>query len=274
MKCVNPVIAPVLRDWVPCGKCNACLKVKRETWSHRLHCELKAADSAAFLTFTYDQLSLVYDIEKRTPALEKTHVQNLVKRIRKREWKKHRSQTIRYYGVGEYGGDTLRPHYHLLLFNFHLDTLGTIADIWGKGHVDVGKVEPASIAYVTGYVINDAGQLDESVRQFPFTVMSRGVGKQFLTPARIKYHKQNLKPFAESQGNKFPLSRYYKDRIFNKHQKELMRVRTAEYVEKRYLSEIDRLRQLTDDPAGYYSEMQMQAFDRVRTTKVKKRKAL
>lgn len=274
MKCSNPVIAKAIKDWVPCGKCNACLKVKRETWSHRLHVELKAAESAAFLTFTYAPEHLVFDIEKRTPALEKTHVQRLIMRIRNTERRKHKREAIRYYGVGEYGGDTMRPHYHLLLFNFHQDTLGTIADIWGKGHVDIGKVEPASIAYVTGYIINEEGKLDEQVRQFPFTHMSKGIGKQFLTPARIKHHKQHLKLYAESQGNKFPLARYYKQKIFNKHQRELARVKVSEFVEKKYLSEIERLRVLTESPEAYYTEMQMQAYDRVRTGKVKKRKAL
>jgi len=48
-------------------------------------------------------------------TLKKTDIQKFFKRLRKCHGKKHKS--IKYYAVGEYGGQTLRPHYHIVIFN-------------------------------------------------------------------------------------------------------------------------------------------------------------
>lgn len=60
---------------------------------------------SCFLTCTYDE-------EHLPSELDKTHVPKLIRAIRK----KYPHRTIRYYACGEYGENTLRPHYHVLLF--------------------------------------------------------------------------------------------------------------------------------------------------------------
>lgn len=267
MKCVSPIYIQSHGNWVPCGKCNFCLKTKRSHWAHRLFQECKAASSAAFLTFTYEDPQLVYDVGTRLPGLEKSHVQNLLKRIRKHEAKRGR-KSVRYYFVGEFGGMFGRPHYHGLIFNLHQDTLGKISDIWGKGFVHHGKVEPASIAYVSGYVINQEDEKQViSHRTFPFALMSKGIGKSYLTPQMRRWHKRRKAGYALQYGYQVPLARYYKDKIFSKLEKEVITRELEVRLDKKFRDELTRIQALHSDPLGYYQEKELQAYERVRTGK-------
>lgn len=276
-------------DWVPCGKCNFCLKRSRSEWSFRLFQELKAAQSAAFLTLTYDPLSVVYSVDERKANLEPSHLKAFIRAFRDREAKvgrkryrragvkRWRNRAIRYYAVGEYGGmgeELLgegRPHFHVLLFNFNPDTMARVQEIWGRGQVDVGEVEPASIAYVSGYVINR--HQDYGKRHRPFTSISRsngGLGSQYLTPQMVRYHKVGKRNYGMHEGYKVPLPRLYKDRIFSKHQKQVMRVAIAKEMDNRFLDEVERLSVLHADPVNYYQMKLDQAYARVRVVKSKK----
>lgn len=143
MRCVKPI--QLGKNLVPCGKCNFCLEVKRGDWSFRLQQELKVAKSAHFLTLTYATEPL--------HGLDKTHIQLFHKRLRK-EQSKVTTDKLRYYVVGEYGTKTNRAHYHSILFNLHSDIVPDLDRIWSHGHILAGSVTPASIHYVTKYVIN------------------------------------------------------------------------------------------------------------------------
>lgn len=291
MKCVSPYYAQRVRDWVPCGKCNFCLQKRRSDWSFRLYQELKAAQTAAFITLTYAPENLVYSVSERKANLEKTHIQAFIRAFRDREAKivgrglpkrlkrkRMRSKPIRYYAVGEYGdaGEEIfgegRPHFHVLMFNYHPNTMMKVSEIWGRGHVDVGAVEPASIAYVSGYVINSWKK--EDGRQRPFSVISKAggpIGITYLSPQMVRYHKRGKLNYGQQYGYKVPLPRLFKDRIFNRHEKEYMRLKIAEEMDKRFQDEISRLQALHDDPITYYQMKLDQAYRRVRTSKRKKR---
>ncbi len=86
----------------------------------------------------------------------------------KRLREKYTGQTIRYYHSGEYGGtNTLRPHYHALLFNLdfkdleHFKTINKIKlykspileKIWGNGYISVGRITMQSAGYVARYIM-------------------------------------------------------------------------------------------------------------------------
>lgn len=266
MKCVSPFYLVREGIWVPCGKCNFCVKQKRAAWAFRLYQELKAAESAAFLTFTYSDEHAVYDVGSRLPTFEKSHVQNLLKRIRKKEAKLGR-KSVRYYAVGEYGSNTGRPHYHALLFNLHSDTLGTIADIWGKGFIHHGKVEPASIMYVSGYIID---KVDDSIqgRTFPFALMSKGIGKNYLSPQMKKWHKRKRANFVSwGDGIPSPMARYYRDKIFSKMEKQVMGLEMEAKIDERFKSELERLQALHSSPLSYYHEKEIQAYKSIKVAK-------
>lgn len=151
------------RDVVPCGKCNYCLQTKRADWSFRLIQELKVADSAHFLTMTYNEDELPRS-DSGIPSLNKEHVQLFQKRLREVQRRAYPGSTnLRYYTVGEYGTRTLRPHYHSILFNLQGKLLPQITDIWSHGGVFVGDVTGASIHYVTKYVINRTVEIDSDL---------------------------------------------------------------------------------------------------------------
>lgn len=137
---------------------------------------------------------------------------------------------IRYFAVGEYGGQTQRPHYHIILFNLpiewvRIDPFGKefseeLEEIWKKGIVDIGKVENGSIHYVTKYhlhPLNDAW-LDSDVREKPFVRMSRkpGIGANYITDEISDYYRDSKNLCATlKNGIRQPLGRYYKEKIIH-----------------------------------------------------------
>lgn len=193
---------------VPCGKCIACLVNKRSDWSFRLEQEWKASRSALFVTLTYDQKHCPSD-----GSLDKSHVQKYLKRLRKRDG----TNKIRYYAVGEYGGASHRPHYHLLLFNCNeQDARASWTDHKGNpvGIVHIGYVTAASVAYVTKYVVQP--ELAIPHLQKPFSLMSRayGIGGKYLTDEMVQWHRDDDRNYTMRYDQKGRLPRFYRDKIW------------------------------------------------------------
>lgn len=189
---------------VPCGRCLGCLSKKRRDWCFRLLQELKSASSASFLTLTYEDESL-------PGGLVKNDLQKYFKRVRKE------SKNLKYYAVGEYGEKTNRPHYHAIVFNCDPDCL---ADKWDMGISHQGTVTDESIKYVTKYLINEE-YIDNPIK--PFAIMSKGLGKIYLKNA-TKFHKSNFTDIVGGEpGNESHIPRYYREAIFTKAERELLR---------------------------------------------------
>lgn len=126
----------------------SCRIRRRRLWTFRLLMEMQdwPEDECLFVTLTYD--------EKSVPADGSLNPRDLVlflKRLRKRLWTREK-QRVRYYGVGEYGERTNRPHFHIILFGVR--DVADVRAVWTKGHVHAGTVSESSIAYVCGYVTN------------------------------------------------------------------------------------------------------------------------
>jgi len=65
MQCNNPIWIeqegnPKRGVEVPCGKCIYCMETKRSVWTFRILQELKVAETARFVTLTYDEKYLPY----------------------------------------------------------------------------------------------------------------------------------------------------------------------------------------------------------------------
>lgn len=109
---------------IPCGKCRGCRLDYSRQWANRLMCELEYHDSAYFVTLTYNPkyVPKAYYADPETGeakeiyTLCKRDVQLFMKRLRKAFPDDH----IRFYLCGEYGSETYRPHYHLIIFGLHL----------------------------------------------------------------------------------------------------------------------------------------------------------
>ncbi|WNK13174.1 MAG: replication initiator protein [Microvirus sp.] len=252
MRCINPL---TLKSGltVPCGHCNFCLSNRRADWSFRLYQENKVSQSSHFLTLTYDDSTV--PVGDDCLSLCKRDYQLFTKKLRKE------SETpLRYYAVGEYGTQTARPHYHAIMFNMLPDLCDQLPKIWGKGQVHVGQVNPASIHYVTKYVINR--DIDVRGREPPFTVMSLrpGIGSIYLNTHK-NYHQDALRYYSHQKGIYQRLPRYFKDKFFTKEQRELM-AENAEYESSKvYAKNLEYLSQFHPDPVRYYADMRLQAHD-------------
>ena len=274
MKCVSPLsikdpagTTGAVRFVVDCGRCGSCLHNRRVDWSFRLKEELRAAISAWFVTLTYAPENLPINNDVQT--LNKRDVQLFIKRVRKDHQKKNsrllrslKMPPIRYYAVGEYGTNTDRPHYHLLIFNMHLETASRLDAFWPLGQIQMGTVQDAGIHYVTKYHVNYKSKQDivdeltgevvpmSDVRQAEFALMSKGIGRSYMD--RIgTWHKDNKAAYVMNNGFKQRMPRYYRKNM----RADQLHVMTEEerhaYIDDKYFAEVERLAQFTTNPDSY-----------------------
>lgn len=222
---------------MPCGKCPTCLRRRLTGWAFRLEQEQNVSDSSHFITLTYDTSNIPID-KKGRPVLEKADVQKFLKRLRfaqhcadttrleqsmaRGTFNLKRRKPIKYFAVGEYGTRTKRPHYHLVLFNADLEL---IQDAWQQGHVHYGTVTGGSVGYTLKYMMKwqDKTQFGDLPREF--SLMSKGLGINYLTAQKIAWHKRLLHDrvyIPLEGGKKIAMPRYYRDKIYNEHQKKAL----------------------------------------------------
>ncbi|UYD39216.1 MAG: replication initiator protein [Wigfec virus K19_152] len=221
---------------VPCGKCPLCLKAKINSWLFRLDKELERSKNPLFCTLTYATQNLKYheyiDTEtgeiSTTPTLHKKDLQDFFKRLRKAHDKAYPgSLPLKYYAVGEYGTKRKRPHYHIILFNC-LDS-SLVHTAWGKGHTYNPPLREGGTGYVLKYLSKP--NTKNKYRQPEFSLMSKKMGDNYLTPQMIKYHKSTEKNslVTTNQGYKMAMPKYYKEKIFDEQQRKTV----TEYLQKR-----------------------------------------
>lgn len=147
---------------LPCGKCPECQRDYYTSWATRGSRELSVWESSVFLTLTYSEENLPKDF-----SLKKDDVQRFIKRVKK-YFRSSKENPIRQIYCGEYGSKTLRPHYHVILFNcdfvdkkrhrtsdqgHKIYTSDVLNGLWPYGFVEFGYATPATIAYVFKYVL-------------------------------------------------------------------------------------------------------------------------
>lgn len=244
MNCVHPRPIKVRGDsanqgktmLVPCGKCIACRINRRREWTQRLLHESYLADSAYFVTLTYNDDYLPYDPETGAAMVSKLDIQRFLKSLRKH----YPGVKIRYFVGSEYGEQipTRRPHYHGIFYNLPADALlpldglppGTpltkrhnsnvsminrkINEIWKKGFVTVGEINRERASYCAKYFVD---KQDVPPGQAPnFNLMSRrpGIGAGYVEQIRDKVRAYNLHSCIADNGKYLPLPRYYDKKIW------------------------------------------------------------
>lgn len=210
---------------VPCYYCLNCRKRRASSWSVRLVKEYERSHQAHFLTLTYNTDHLSFS-KMGFPTLNKKDLQDFMKRLRKLHPPDHK--TIRYYAVGEYGGQTKRPHYHLIIYNADINLFEKAWSLKNKslGEIHIGAVGEASIGYCLKYItkVSPIGKdPKKDDRQKQFSLMSKRLGDNYLTQNMIKWHLNDLTgrvyvPLKD--GKKAPLPRYYKEKLYNQSEKE------------------------------------------------------
>lgn len=228
MECLSPISIvdprygnPKYRVTVPCGKCFACLSRRRQDWCFRLKQELKVSKSAFFITLTYDDEHLPRNGDG-VPIVVKRDVQLFFKRLRKAIY----PQKIRYFAVSEYGTENLRPHYHVILFDFplsfNLDTI--LRECWYHGFVSVGNVNGASINYVCKYCLAYTDVENFPVRPFMLCSRRPAIGSNYISnDAIVRHHRLTKHDYVVNDGGfKSAMPRYYREKIFSSLERNLL----------------------------------------------------
>lgn len=151
-------------------------------------------DENCFTTLTYSDAKLPQDY-----SVDTSHLRNFIKRLRARV----SPIQFRFYGVGEYGDETGRPHYHLSLFGLsgrtdilgrnsvrHYGASSIIHSAWGMGNTLTAEFTRQTAQYTAGYVVKKLTSKDDPRlfgRHPEFARMSNrpGIGAPFI-PAIAK----------------------------------------------------------------------------------------
>lgn len=173
---------------IPCGKCVGCRLEQSRQWAVRCMHEKRLHNASTFVTLTYDDKHL-----PSNRSLVKSDLQNFMKRLRHET-----GPGLRFFGCGEYGDKSDRPHYHVLLLNasfedqkvsatgakYSLYTSNKLSKLWTFGNHVLGDVTFESCAYVARYCVkkNQNGKTVSDGRTPEFLVMSRrpGIGAGYF----------------------------------------------------------------------------------------------
>lgn len=224
-----------VRMSLPCGKCSGCRLEYSRRWAMRLMHENKMHKQSMFLSLTYRPEDLPH-----VGTLVAEHLQLFHKRFHNRLLDA-RGFGIRYYGIGEYGETTRRPHYHSIIFGYRFPDLkyystsprGDIIytskecdDIWKLGDCKIGDVTYASAMYVAKYSmkkvdgalreaghyeVRDAdGVIHERLPEFSHMSRRPGIGSTYFDKygGEIAQHDTVI-----VDGKEVPSIRYYDLRI-------------------------------------------------------------
>jgi hypothetical protein len=215
-----------------------------------------------FLTLTYNDENL-----PANESLVKEHLQLFIKRLRKFI----EPTKIKYYGCGEYGDQSNRPHYHLIVIGWMPELTNCyrpdgrhvvsrdIERLWRYGHNTVGTVTKDSIQYVVGYIRKKLyGKLADDIyktKVHPFPLQSKGMGLDYA-----QNHKETiLESGITREGKQVGMPRYYRKKLIDKDTYE-------EYIYHKKCQEKReaKMEPYKDDLENYTTD---QASDRVRRRK-------
>lgn len=153
--------------------------------------EAQFYDEASFLTLTYSETNL-----PQTGSLDVPEYQRFFKRLRRARPGKR----LRYFGCGEYGDRTQRPHYHAIVFGeaFRGDrkrwkrgkrgdeiyVSAELDSIWKLGACYIGEVTIDSAGYVARYAIKkvngDRADAHYQGRTPEFMTCSNGLSQRWF----------------------------------------------------------------------------------------------
>ena len=236
---------------VRCNRCLACLSHRQAEWITRLRVELEDhPTSSYFVTLTYDEEHLPVNTAKfdgdgysfldKVPSVRKRDIISFHMDLRKRfQQGFYNDDTLKRNGFGEvqriplpdchftfyltseYGPEGHRPHYHGLYFGLPEDndlTFDLMTAIWKRGFT---FIEPAAsdkaAAYVAKYLVNTSLVPVSVHADRPFALMSKGLGKGYLSPSRIEWHREDYlrRLYVPEHGTRQVLPRYLRDKILD-----------------------------------------------------------
>lgn len=249
---------------IPCGQCIGCRIRQREDWTTRI--ELEARDypkeEVWFITLTYNDDHVPGMIVKTGEIMRKVQytwkpgekhpssvqillyedIQKFLKRLRKAYKGK-----LRYFVAGEYGEQTARPHYHMILYGWKptdLENLYKIhhngyytskwlEELWGMGQIQIAQAVPETYRYVAGYVTKKMYKIDgrkanayyELGQTKPFACMSLkpGLGDNYYQEHKAEIWRQGY--IQCTNGKKAQIPRYYEKQMEAENPERLWRIK-------------------------------------------------
>lgn len=151
------------------------------------------AQNHAFPLFS----TLTYEEVPYGSSLRKTHLTACIHRLREAA-RRRGIQSVRYFGIGEYGEQFGRPHYHTAIFGLPAEGGDLVDAAWqsrdyhgpGEGRpgtTDHHFLDPGLAGYITGYISKSMTSKEDKRldgREPEFAVMSRrpGIGSTSLEP--------------------------------------------------------------------------------------------
>ena len=189
--------------FVPCGKCEECIKDKQNEYVIRSIEESLKVGNAWFITLTYndDTVPVVFtdegEIDEETGeiieyrgrllSLNNKDIVNWKKRVRRSvEYHEKRKIDFSYLICGEYGPKTHRPHYHGLLIGLSDADAMKFKKDWESHHgftyfskvsnFDIDKVAAYTAKYITKFrELEDENVINGKVEK-PRKITSVGFG--------------------------------------------------------------------------------------------------
>lgn len=241
---VNP-LSEYTSVLLPCGKCLACRINRRREWTSRLMQEEIYSQSSTFITLSYTDEDLPRD-DNDNPCPCVVDLQLYIKRLRK-----HFPQCkLRYMINSEYGPETLRPHYHGIIFNlpriiyddatqivrfkngrksisYHSSFMD---NVWSHGDVEFSPATKERCGYTAKYFV-DRKEVPEPLSP-NISICSRGgrgdsnlggIGSRYAKDIKSKVLATgSISMFHPGTGYPVPLPRLYKNYIFSEEQRKEM----------------------------------------------------
>ena len=209
---------------VPCGRCMACRINRRRFWEGRILFEdVMSPHPSYFVTLTYadEQLPVLPESPTQT-TLSPTDFRLWANRFRKY------NGPFRYYGCGEYGDKTQRPHYHAVIFNHPAaDVEAMVEKSWTKGFTTTSELNPSRARYVAKYAVKRLNKNDLTLNgRYPeFARMSRKpplantmmtlLQEQLTTRAGAQFlaEKKGLPTVLRHNNKLYPIGRYWRKKM-------------------------------------------------------------
>lgn len=267
---------------IPCGQCLECRLQRSRQWADRCVLEQQYHEQSLFLTLTYDDDHLPTN-EVTVPetgeivtvgTLVKDDLSKFMKALRQEYAYKHDNQ-LRFFGCGEYGSETHRPHYHVIVFGLLLDDLkhhhrnfqgddfytsDTISKVWKKGFHVISDCTWQACAYTARYIMKkhlgtDADYYEKHGLVPEFVNMSRrpGIARQYYDDHPEIFEKDFIS-VPTHQGGKDIFPPKYFERLFEsdfpdqaavrkERKRELMEEKKEQILANTDLNYLDYLKQ-------------------------------
>lgn len=193
-------------SFIQCGKCIECKSKKTLEWSLRCLAEYETNKSNCyFITLTYDDNNIgdnnlnPHDLKKFIWSLYNANYK------------------FKYYACGEYGCESMRKHFHLILwldkkindlipYDGKYFTSDLFTKLWHKGNVLIGLADIGSIFYVAGYVSKKLTKEQNVNLTAEFQRFSKGIGLDYFY---LHYKEMLNDDKIYFNGKAYGLPRYY-----------------------------------------------------------------